>query len=50
MGLRSIFSEAIRNIGSGTAHALALFLVVLLGGVLLGGYEPTLWWPWSVSR
>ena len=39
MGLRSIFSEAIRNIGSGTAHALALFLVVLLGGVLLGGYE-----------
>lgn len=39
MRLRSIFSEAMRNIGSGTAHALALFLVVLLGGALLGGYE-----------
>ncbi|MUH59785.1 hypothetical protein [Bifidobacterium canis] len=39
MRLRSILSESLRNIGSGTAHAFILFLGVLLCGVLFGGYE-----------
>ena len=39
MRLRSILSEAMRNVGAGNAHALALFVAVLLGGMLLGGYE-----------
>ncbi|KFI51619.1 hypothetical protein [Bifidobacterium biavatii] len=39
MRLGSIISEALRNIGSGTAHAVIMFLAVLLAGTLLGGYE-----------
>lgn len=39
MRLRSILSEALRNIGSGTAHALAMAIIVLLAGTLMGGYE-----------
>ncbi|KFI60949.1 hypothetical protein [Bifidobacterium cuniculi] len=39
MRLRSILSEAMRNIGTGTAHALLLFVLVALSGTLLGGYE-----------
>ena len=39
MRLRSILSETMRNVGAGNAHALALFVAVLLGGMLLGGYE-----------
>ena len=39
MRLGSIISETLRNIASGTAHALAMFLAVLFAGTLLGGYE-----------
>ncbi|MCH9275828.1 hypothetical protein JS533_006025 [Bifidobacterium amazonense] len=39
MRLGSVISEALRNIGSGTAHAVVMFLAVLLAGTLLGGYE-----------
>ncbi len=39
MRLRSILSEAMRNVGAGNAHALALFVAMLLGGMLLGGSE-----------
>ena len=39
MRLGSIISETLRNIASGTAHALTMFLAVLFAGTLLGGYE-----------
>jgi hypothetical protein len=39
MRLRSIFSEAMRNIACGTTHAVAMFLIASLAGGLLGGYE-----------
>ena len=39
MRLGSIISETLRNIASGTAHALVMFLAVLFAGTLLGGYE-----------
>lgn len=39
MRLGSVLSEALRNIGSGVSRAFAMFLVVLLSGTLLGGYE-----------
>lgn len=39
MKLKSILSEVLRNIGSGTAHACAMFLAVFIAGTLLGGYE-----------
>ena len=39
MTVRSIFSEALRNIASCASHALLTFLVVLFAGSLLGGYE-----------
>lgn len=39
MKLRSICSEAIRNISSGTAHVFTLTLAVLSASTLLGGYE-----------
>lgn len=38
MRIRSVFSEAMRNIGSGTAHAVVLCLAVMLCGALFGGY------------
>ncbi|MEE1296068.1 MAG: hypothetical protein UHD09_04335 [Bifidobacterium sp.] len=44
MKLRSILSEAMRNITSGTAHAIVLFTLVTLAGALLGGYEA-----WTVT-
>lgn len=39
MRLKAIFSEAMRNIGGGTARAFAMFVGVALVGTLLGGYE-----------
>ncbi|MGN0103188.1 hypothetical protein [Bifidobacterium thermacidophilum] len=39
MNLRSICSEAVRNISAGTTRAAWFFLVMLITGVLLGGYE-----------
>ncbi len=48
MRLRSILSEAMRNVGAGNAHALALFVAVLLGGMLLGGYEAYTVGRWSM--
>lgn len=39
MRLGSVLSEAMRNIGSGVSRAFAMFLVVLVAGTLLGGYE-----------
>ena len=39
MRLGSVLSEAMRNIAAGTSRAFLLFLVVLLAGGLLGGYE-----------
>lgn len=39
MKIRSVFSEAMRNIDSGTAHAVVLCLAVMLCGALFGGYE-----------
>ncbi|MBW3095434.1 hypothetical protein KIH75_08860 [Bifidobacterium sp. 64T4] len=41
MRLRSIVSEAVRNISAGTARAAWFFLIVLITGLLLGGYEAT---------
>ena len=41
MRLQSIVSEAVRNISAGTARAAWFFLVVLITGLLLGGYEAT---------
>lgn len=38
MRLGSVFSEAIRNIGSGVARPILMFLVVLVSGGLLAGY------------
>ena len=39
MNLRSICSEAVRNISAGTTRAAWFFLVMLITGALLGGYE-----------
>lgn len=39
MRLGSIISECVRDIASGTAHAVAMMLAVLCCGLLLGGYE-----------
>lgn len=39
MRLRSVFSEALRNIGAGVSHALLMFTAVLFASTLLGGYE-----------
>lgn len=39
MRLGSVLSEAMRNIGAGTARAFLMFLAVLLTGGLMGGYE-----------
>ena len=39
MRLRSVLSEALRNIGAGVSHALLMFAAVLFASTLLGGYE-----------
>ena len=39
MRLRSVLSEALRNIGAGVSHAMLMFAVVLFASTLLGGYE-----------
>lgn len=39
MRIRSVVSEAMRNIGSGVSRAFTMFLVMLIAGTLLGGYE-----------
>ena len=39
MRLRSVLSEALRNIGTGVSHALLMFAAVLFASTLLGGYE-----------
>ncbi|MBW3094184.1 hypothetical protein KIH75_02225 [Bifidobacterium sp. 64T4] len=39
MRVWSVVSEAMRNIGSGVSRAFTMFLVVLVAGTLLGGYE-----------
>ncbi|RSX56147.1 hypothetical protein D2E26_0710 [Bifidobacterium dolichotidis] len=38
MKLRSIWTESLRNIGSGTSHAISLALAFLIIATLLGGY------------
>lgn len=37
MRLRSVLSEALRNIGAGVSHALLMFAAVLFASTLLGG-------------
>ena len=39
MRLRSVLSEALRNIGAGVSHALLMFAAVLFASTLLSGYE-----------
>ena len=39
MRLRSVLSEALRNIGAGVSHAILMFAAVLFASTLLGGYE-----------
>lgn len=39
MRLRSVLSEALRNIGAGVSHAMLMFAAVLFASTLLGGYE-----------
>ncbi|MBT1162634.1 hypothetical protein [Bifidobacterium sp. SO1] len=39
MRIGSIVSECVRDIESGTTHAVAMMLAVLCSGLLLGGYE-----------
>lgn len=39
MRLWAVLSEAWRNVGAGTTHALVMAIAVLLAGGLLGGYE-----------